>query len=276
MCGGQADPLERVLRAIARHLRAAEDAGPLSANDGTIAALVYALGATGTTGGDASLAEIFSQTNARKLCDEAVARACATFDERLSPHHTSNLRVPMFEACVRLAKLGAAGPWAYGRVLEAMRQLAATEMGIQWAPREGAVLFPRGFDEAPLKTIAEPTMVIFNRSTLDILVARDPRELAWIIDRGERAHKDGETPLAASGPDGRRWHLDTFLADLAALLKRSGELVLAVMLPEPDADELEHVSSIPVSPSERPSSQPVDWSQPGISGALADSLERGR
>ena len=84
LSGGSAEPLERVLRAIGRHLRAAEDEGPLPADDGTIAALVYALVASGP-GGDASLAEIFAQTNARKLCDEAVARACAQFDERFSP-----------------------------------------------------------------------------------------------------------------------------------------------------------------------------------------------
>ena len=273
LSGGSAEPLERVLRAIGRHLRAAEDEGPLPADDGTIAALVYALVASGP-GGDASLAEIFAQTNARKLCDEAVARACAQFDERFSPAQTSNLRVPMFEACVRLTKRTAAGPWAYGRVLEAMRQLAATEMGIHWEPREAGLL-PR-FDEAPQEL--EPTMLIVDRSTLDVLVARDPRELAWIIDRGERAHKEGERPMSPPGADGRRtrWHLDTFLADLAALLKQSGELVLAVKLPEPDADEMQPISSIPASASERPSSNPVDWSEPSISATLADSFERGQ
>ncbi len=273
LSAGSADPLERVLRAISRHLRAAEDEGPLSADDGAIAALVYAVCATDQpTSGDASLAEIFAQTNARKLGDEAVARACGQFDERLAPAQTSSLRVPMFEVCVRLATLAAVGPWPYGRVLEAMSQLAATEMGIQWAPREGALLFPRGFDDA------DANMVIFDRSTLDILVARDPRELAWIIDRGERAHKEGESLPSPASPDGRRarWHLDTFLADLAALLKRSGELVVAVKLAGPDAEEMQRVSSIPASPSERPSSTPVDWSQPSIAATLADSFERGQ
>ena len=271
LSAGNTEALERVLRAISRHLRAAEDEGPLPADDGTIAALVYALGASA---GDASLAEIFAQTDARKLCDEAVARACAQFDERFSPSQASNLRVPMFEACVRLTKCGAAGPWAYARVVEAMRQLAATEMGIHWEPREGALL-PR-FDDAPEERGA--TMLVFDRSTLDVLVARDPRELAWIIDRGERAHKDPESPLSPPGADGRRarWHLDTFLADLATLLKQAGELVLAVKLAEPDAAEIQTVSSIPVSASERPSSNPVDWSEPTISTTLADSFERGQ
>ncbi|MGH7283712.1 MAG: hypothetical protein ACRELY_19475 [Polyangiaceae bacterium] len=259
LVGGDHASLERMRRAIITHVRAAADEGPLVAPDGVVAALVVAVN---RESGDASLGETFASTRPGKRADHAYD-ACALYDPRLGESGV-DLRIPMFEACVRLAAVASAGPWPSIRFAEAASQVGDTELGGTWAREEESRFFPYGIDSsgggAKMSRIA--------REPLDALVARDPHELASAIGRADRAH--GRTYGATSGTKGG---LDKFIADLAHLLTRSGALVVAATLPDPDADgptvESHH-------PSERPSSIPLDWSLPDVAVQLADQFERGQ
>lgn len=249
-----AEALERLRRAIARHERHALDEGPLPADRATIAALVF--GFFSSASADASLAEIFASDPPRP--PEAVARACAFYDGRLAspnaPGESRDVRVPLFEACVRLATNGACGPWSYERMVDMTRQLASSEIGIHWASAE-VRLFP--LDIAVAQDDARMTRI--DRASLDAFVTRDPRELAAAIARAERSRPPS------------RARLDTFVADLAVLLRSRGALVLALPLPDPEVDE--PLPSAP--PSDRPSSIPLDWSHDDVAASLADAVERG-
>lgn len=251
LVGGDHTSLERVRRAILAHARAAADEGPLTTPDGVVAALVVAVS---RESGDASLGETFSATRPGKRLEERID-GCALYDTRLGSSGV-DLRIPMFEACVRLAAVASAGPWSSIRFAESVSQLVGEELGGTWAREEEARFFPYGIESsgggAKMSRIA--------REPLDALVRRDPHELAFAIGRADR------TP-------GKKGHLDKFVADLANLLEKSGALVVAATLPDPDADgptvEAHH-------PSERPSSIPVDWSLPDIASQLADQFERGQ
>jgi hypothetical protein len=110
------------------------------------------------------------------------------------------------------------------------------------------------------------------RSGLDALIARDPRELAAIIARTE------------GSPDA---HLDSLLADLARLLRSSGALLLAAPLLDPTNEEEtlglgterhrgdDSDGAIAPSSPRTPSWLPMNWSSGDAGGALADALERG-
>src|SRR5438477_34657 len=79
-----------------------------------------------------------------RIADLSLARACAASDPRFAAVGI-DLRVSLFEACVRLATSATAGPWPYDRLLDTTRQLAASEIGISWAGAE-LRLFPVDFD----------------------------------------------------------------------------------------------------------------------------------
>ena len=267
---GEEPPLDRLRRALARHTRAALDEGPLVADSATIAALVVAVFAAplaqsqsqsgGGGGGDASIAETFAASDVTlPAAAQRVARACAAYDGRLST--PVDVRVPLFEACVRLATASAAGPWTYARLMETTQKLAASEIGINWSSAE-LRLFPVDFRVAADRA----RMTRIDRTSLDALVARDPRELASAIARVEAKRSSPSFDPRA------RNHLDTFVADLAQLLKRSGALVLAVTIPDPEVDE----AMQPEPPSERPSAIPLDWSAPDVARQVADAFERGQ
>ncbi|WP_394837786.1 hypothetical protein LVJ94_12815 [Pendulispora rubella] len=252
----QPEDLERLRRAIARHARQALDEGPIVAENGTVAALVF--GFFCNESDDASLAESSHPP------PEALVRACSFYDGRLGAK--GDTRVPMLEACIRIATLASAGPWAHERLMDAVAQLATSEIGILWPAAEQR-LFPIDFQVAP----DHARMTRIDRASLDALVARDPRELASVIARAERS-RPLPTPMASLPPSRPRVRLDTFLADLSDLLSRPGTLVLAVPLVDPEVDAA--VPSKP--PSDRPSSIPLDWSQPDLAENIAESIENGQ
>ncbi|WP_394826977.1 hypothetical protein [Pendulispora albinea] len=248
------EDLERLQRAIARHARQALDEGPIEAENTTVAALLF--GFFSNESDDASLAETFG----RKIRGprEHLVRACAFYDGRLATG--GDVRVPMLEACIRLATVASAGPWSHDRMLDAASQVAATELGIQWKAAEQC-LFPVDFHAGP----EHARMVRLDRTSLDPLVARDPRELAGAIARAERSPSGPDSPRS-------RVRLDTFLADLSSLLQHRGALVLAVPVIDPEVDP--PVPSSP--PSDRPSNIPLDWSQPSLAESIAESIEAGQ
>ncbi len=256
LVGDDREALERVRRALITHASAALDEGPLVAPDGVVAALVVAVT---RESGDASLGEAFSATRPGKRQDTHVIDTCAIYDERLGASGT-DLRVPMFEACVRLATVATAGPWPVARFVETAQQIADAEVGGSWQREEEARFFPYGVEAGDGKA----KMSRIAREPLDELVNRDQRALGSAIGRADRSH--GRT-------QNKRGHLDKFIGDLSQLLNRSGALVLATTLPDPDADG---PSVEPKPTSERPSSIPLDWSLPGIAQQLADQLERGQ
>ena len=267
--GGAAEDLERLHRAIARHARQALDEGPIEAENATVAALVF--GFFSNESDDASLAETFGQKAQRPK--ESLVRACSFYDGRLGAERdVRDVRVPMFEACVRIATMASAGPWAHDRMLDAAAQLATSEIGIFWTAAEQR-LFPIDFQVDP----DHGRMTRIDRTSLDALVARDPRELASIVARVERARPLTTPALPTSvgspQPSSRpRVRLDTFIADFSALLAHRGALVLAVPVVDPDVDAA--VPSAP--PSDRPSGVPLDWSQPDLATTLAESIECGQ
>jgi len=250
-----AEALERLNRAILRHVRHALDEGPLETEGAGVASLVY--GFFSSQADDASLAETFS--SGQPAPDEAIGRACAFYDGRLGASG-GDIRVPLFETCVRMASVGSCGPWSHARMLDMTRQLASSEIGIRWASAE-VRLFPLDFTVA--RTHARMTRI--DRTPLDLFVGRDPRELASAIARAERV------------AGGSRARLDNFTADLAVLLRSSGALVLALPIPDPEVDEAAPSAPPSDRPSrDRPSSIPLDWSQGDVATALADAIERGQ
>ncbi len=256
LTGGDHASLERVRRALSAHARAAADEGPLDTPDGVVAALVLAVA---HESGDASLGETFSATRPGKRLESEHPNGYALYDDRLGTSGV-DLRIPMFEACVRLAAIASAGPWSSLKFAEAASQLADAEVGGAWRREEEARFFPYGIDSAG----GGAKMARIAREPLDVLLARDPHELAFAIGRADRAH--GRTHE-------KKGSLDKFVADLGKLLTRSGALIIAATLPDPDADG----PSIPSRfPSERPSSIPVDWSLPDVAAQLADQFERGQ
>lgn len=260
---GNSPPLfDRMCKQIARQARAASDEGPLVAAKGVIAMLAYASCASPDS--DASMAEAFSKPEGALRLDAEVVRAVAAYEPRvLSPN--PDPRTALFEACVRLAAKASAGPWSIERIADASAQLWSSDAKLALVDRSTEPLYPRDLDtEIPA---GDRRMFRLERSALEVLVARDPRELAAIVAR--TAH-DGA----------RDAHLDSLLADLIRLLAHPGALLLAAPLLDP-ANERESLGlaeddqppgSDPFSPT--PSWLPTHWS--GDAGAaLADALERG-
>jgi hypothetical protein len=264
LAGGPGREADRVLRAVGRHLRDAIAEGPLVAPDSVVAVLVLAVSVDhaereqGSDDHDATLAELTSRAGAL-ACNEAVVRSCGLYEPRITAANlarkpsSSPLRFALYDACVRLAATSSIGPWSATRLADLVEQLASSELAVLW--RTGGHL-PDAL-EAPR---AERHLAVVERGPLDALVARDPRELASVIARHQRA------PHGAAS----RAPLDSFLADLTHLLKRGGSLVVAMKELDPEGQPL------PTSPpSERPSAIPVDWTQPTVATTLAESLERG-
>ncbi|MEO8875722.1 MAG: hypothetical protein ABI461_09065, partial [Polyangiaceae bacterium] len=171
--------LERLRRALITQGRAALDEGPLIAPDGVVAALVLAVS---RESGEASLAETFASTRPGKRLEED-SGACATYDERLGDEGT-DLRIPMFEACARLATVGSAGPWSALKFIEAAQQLGDEEVGGTWRREEEARFFPYGVEAGD----GSAKMSRIAREPLDELVNRDQHELASAIGRADRSH----------------------------------------------------------------------------------------
>jgi hypothetical protein len=242
--------LERVRRAIARHARAASDEGRLEGDEATIAALVLAVASA--TDADTSLAEAF----AGGVVAPELVRACAVYDPRL---HSPDRRGPLFEACLRLAKLSSVGPWPEGRVREAAQRLKASDLGVDMLRKSSAALLP--LDLEPEVPRASRRMALLERGELDAFVTRDPRELATTIARAERGERDGT-----------RIYLDKLVADLARLLAHRGALVFATVPPEVPLEELTPARA----PSVRPVSWlPTSWAAPEAAATLAKALEGG-
>ncbi|MEO8798072.1 MAG: hypothetical protein ABI551_09325, partial [Polyangiaceae bacterium] len=166
LTGGDHASLERVRRALGAHARAAADEGPLATADGVVAALVLAVA---RDSGDASLGETFSATRPGKRLESEHPNGCALYDHRLGASGV-DLRIPMFEACVRLAAIASAGPWSSLRFAEAASQLADAEVGGAWQREEEARFFPYGIDSAG----GGAKMARIAREPLDVLLARDP------------------------------------------------------------------------------------------------------
>lgn len=247
--------MERVKRAVARQARAADDEGPLRFDETSIAALTFALAAG--TDPDASPAEIFGAQWRGDFGEPAVARACAAYDQRFASSHTDR-RAIVYESCVRLAARAVAGPWPIEKLVDAITQLADSELHLTLLRRSSAALFPLALE--PEIADGDRRMALLERAELDALVNKDPRELASAIARSER-------DLHVSA------HLDTLVADLGALLGKSGDLIFAIAAPDPRSDD-EGIPTPAVS-SVRPSWVPADWTSHDATSALADAIERG-
>jgi hypothetical protein len=250
---------ERLKRQVARHARAASDEGPLPAPPGVVATLAYCCAVSSDV--DASMAEAFIGREEGSQFDPSITRVAAAYDARLSSPLRDS-RGALFEACVRLASRGSAGPWTLDRLADAARQLWSSEAKLAIVRRSTESLYPHDLETEVLPL--ERRMVRLDRAELDVFVARDPRELAAIVARMPQ----GRLPDA---------HLDSLLADLARLLAHPGTLILAAPLSNPPADA-EGLGTPPSSrpPSSRPPSWlPTDWSSPDAGAALADAFERG-
>jgi hypothetical protein len=239
---------DRVKRATARHERVARDEGPLRANEATVAVLAWAVASGPET--DASLAEIAPAAGEPSLCDERVLAECAAHDARLADR-AADRRAPAFEACVRLATHAVLGPLAWDRARAIARQLERAEIGVRLLGDAPASIFPRRVDDEIAST--DRRMTALDRVALDVLVAKDPRQMAATIGRMDQAAGEGA-------------QLATFLADLGRLLEHEGTVVAALLAPEPpDAGEARDVAPAP---------NPGEWTA-RAAAALAEALERG-
>jgi hypothetical protein len=250
--GGSAPALERVKRAVARQTRAASEDGPLRASEASVGALAFTLAAS--TDPESSASEVLAGSFRGAFGEPTLARACALHDPRFASA-ASDRRASIFEACVRLAARAWAGPWPAEKLIEAVTQLADSELHLTLLRRSSAALFPLSLEtEIPE---GDRRMALLERGELDAIVQKDPRELASAIARSER-----DMPVTA--------HLDTLLADLGTLLGAAGDLVIAIAPPDLASDE----ESTPVA-SIRPSWVPTDWTAHEAASALADAVERG-
>jgi hypothetical protein len=151
-------------------------------------------------------------------------------------------------------------PWDYLR--EAAEELHGAELAFTLLRPLSGSLFPPRMDEDLLA--GSRRMIQLDRAELDALVAKDPRELAPVLSRAERARTSSMT-----------LHLDSLIADLTALLSHPGALVLAI----PPLDKFEPVEvsarASQLQPGEpRPSWLPHDWSTPDAAPSVAEALER--
>ena len=265
---------ERVKRAMARHARVALDEGPLRASESTVAVLAWAVASAPET--DASLAEIAPAGGEPSVCDEGVVAECAAYDERLADR-AADRRAPAFEACVRLSTRAVLGPLPWDRVRAVLEQLERSGLGVRLLGEVPATIFPRRVDDEI--AAGDRRMTALDRAPLDIVLAKDPRELAATLGRVDArvdARADGRIDARTEGrtdartdhaaeADGDGARLATFLADLSRLLVHEGTLVAALLGPDPqDVSEANH--SAPAGPTE--------WTA-STAAALANALERG-
>ncbi len=267
VCGLPAT-VARVRSAVARQARAASIEGSLGADDATIATLVFAVAIAPAP--DASMSEAFIESTTKGLqvtamleiaqSMDALRQGATTYDARLE---RPDPRGPLFEACVRLARVAHVGPIPAARLAIASRKLARVGFALFEA---GPALYPPAIDaEFPRRA---RRMAALDRSVLDTLAKRDPRDLAATIARIEVPSKDAtQQSIPQSGSSLR---LDTLVADIAALAKHNGTIIMAIApnVPETSAEPDSQVGA-------RPSWLPHDWDSPLAAVALAIALEKG-
>jgi hypothetical protein len=239
---------DRVEKAMARHARVALDEGLLTANEGTVAVLAWAVACAPEN--DASLAELAPAAGEPSSCDESVLAACAAYDERLA-HPAADKRAPAFEACIRLATRASLGPLPWERVRAISTQLERSEIGVRLLGERPASIFPRRVDDEI--TASDRRMAAVDRGPLDALVAKDPRQLAATIVRMDPRAEGASVQLA------------TFLADLARMLVHEGTMVVALSTPEPQEEDAH---------DDAPAWFPTEWTR-ATATVLADAIERG-
>jgi hypothetical protein len=266
VCGLPAT-VARVRAAVARHARVASTEGSLAADDTTIATLVFAVAIAPAP--DASMSEAFIESTTKGLqvtamleiaqSMDALRQGATTYDARLD---RSDPRGPLFEACVRLATVAQVGPVPASRLVGAKRLLARVGFSLL---EPGPRLYPPAIDAELPRRLRR--MVALDRAVLEALSKRDPRDLAATI-----ARIDTTDPQSGNPPSGNpaSLRLDTLVADIAALVKHGGAIVLAVSsnVPEPAAQPDARVGS-------RPSWLPHDWDSPQAAVSLAMALEKG-
>ena len=251
LLGPTSAPAEKVRKAVARQTRAASDEGALRVSDSCAAALAFAVAVS--TDPDASPAEIVGEKPRGDASELGLARVCARFEPRLASPHADR-RAILFEACIRLTTRAAAGPWPAERLADAMDELAASELALTLLRPSSVALYPLAWGDEV--AAVDRRMALLERAQLDVVVAKDPRELASAIARSGRERR-------------AHLHLDRLVADLVTLLQPAGDLILSVPPPDLDIDEMTPV------PSVRPSWVPASWSSPDAIAALADAVERG-
>jgi hypothetical protein len=265
---GSTNAVARVRTAVARQARAASIDNPLAADDATIATLVFAVAIAPAP--DASMSEAFVESTTKGLqvaammeiaqSMEGLRQGATAYDARLMQ---PDPRGALFEACLRLAASARFGPVPASRLLDAAKRLQRAGLSLLKA---GPALFPPAIDaELPRRS---RRMVALDRAGLEELAKRDPRDLAATIARIDQTRvdlKQTQPPQSGAGPFSLR--LDTLLADLAALAKHAGVIVLAVA---PNVPETTTQPS-----SARPSWLPHDWDSPQAAVSLAVALERG-
>ena len=266
VCGLPAT-VARVRAAVARQARAASIEGSLNADDATIATLVFAVAITPAP--DASMSEAFIESTTKGLqvtamleiaqSLDALRQGATAYDARLMQ---PDPRGALFEACIRLATVAHVGPIPAARLYGAARKLARAGFPLL---EEGPSIYPPAIDaELPRRS---RRMASLDRTALEALARRDPRDLAATIARID-AVKDA-SPQSGNPPSGNpaALRLDTLVADIAALAKHGGAIVLAVVprIPETNAQPS----------SARPSWLPHDWDSPQAAVSLALALEKG-
>ncbi|HEX4512709.1 MAG TPA: hypothetical protein VH054_04210, partial [Polyangiaceae bacterium] len=168
----------------------------------------------------------------------------------------------LFEACLRLAASARFGPVPASRLLDAAKRLQRAGLSLLKA---GPALFPPAIDaELPRRS---RRMVALDRAGLEELAKRDPRDLAATIARIDQTRVDLKQTQPPQSAGSLSLRLDTLLADLAALARHAGVIVLAVA---PNVPETTTQPS-----SARPSWLPHDWDSPQAAVSLAVALERG-
>ena len=259
LLGAGSSAVERVRRAVGRHVRVARNEGPLEADDATLAVLAMSVASDGfDSERDASLAEIAPLGTDAAPCNPVLVRACAEYDDRLGAPGADK-RAPAFEACIRLASRAVLGPLPWERVRALAAQLERAEIGVSFQADGRTSMFPPGVDDAA--TGVDRRVSTVDRGPLDVLVAIDPRRLGQAVWRTEQAA--GETTV----------HLATFLADLTRLLAHEGTLVAAIApreTPGGDAPDSLHGGSTATAGSW----MPVEWNA-STAAAMAEALERG-
>jgi hypothetical protein len=251
LLGRGTSAFDRVKRSVARHARVAFDEGPLQTDEATIAVLVWAVACEDGSG--ESLAELAAAAGSSR-CGEVIA-ACAAYDDRIAAPEADK-RAPAFEACIRLATRSSTGPLPWDQLRAIATRLEGPPIGVRLLREGSQSIFPRHVDGEIAHR--DRRMAPLDRTELDNLVARDPRELGSAVWR---------TDTAPGGDAGTQ--LATFLADLTRLLDKDGALMVGIVpLQPPDEDQASDPRGAP------PSWIPADWSARGAA-ALADALERG-
>lgn len=240
---------ESVRRALARHNDPALDEGPLVADNAVTAALVAAVAWSG--GSDASLSEVATALNEHT---DGPGGGCTRVDARLAlPGHAAP--VALMEASIRLAMRMVAGPWRVDRFLHAIDLLSGEPFRISLEPA----------DRYPLGDARRPSsyarLVCLDRFGVDTLLSMAPQDLAGALVRATRSDR-------ARAPS----RLDSFVADLAALLQHPGALVFRVRMPESTPEPQKSLPSIPPAV---PSSRRLDWDGPTTAWSLAREIESG-